>query len=97
MRVLTGVIAAVLLVVGILGMGFGVWVLFKAASAPTADGRAMGMVCALTVGALPFLAGTVALAGAGSIFATLETSIEIRDELRAMHLLAAQEARRLKS
>lgn len=94
MRLVAGLIAAVLLVVGVLGMGFGVWALVEAVSLPTPDGRAMGLLGALTIGALPFLAGTVALAGAGAIFATLDTGTEIVAELRAMHLLASQEAKR---
>jgi len=89
MRVFSGLIAVILLVVGVLGMGFGVWAIVKASSMPGAD-QAMGMVGALTVGGIPFIAGTVALAGAGAIFATLSASEETLTELRAIHRMTAE-------
>ena len=90
MRHFTVAVAAVLLIIAMLGLGFGFWTLYSVLSLPSPGDRGVGFVGAMTVGAVPFLAGTVALAGAGSILATLATSEETVNELRAIHRLGAE-------
>lgn len=94
MRVLTGLIAILLLIVALLGMGFGVWAVATAISMPTPGGRATGLLGALTVGSLPFLAGTVALAGVGAIFATEQVRDELAIARADRETLSAQDAAR---
>jgi hypothetical protein len=100
MRFITALIAVILLIVAALGMGFGFWAVLKASSMPSPDGRAMGLLGALTVGGLPFIAGTVALAGAGAIFATEQVRVELeiaradRETLAARELAHRREERR---
>lgn len=94
MRFLTTVIAAVLLIVALFGMGFGVWAVMTAASAPTPEGKALGLLQALAIGGIPFIAGTVALAGAGSMFATEQVRVELEMARADRETLAAQEIAR---
>lgn len=91
MRAITALIAVVLLIVAVLGMGFGVWAVFTASSIPTADGRATGLLGALTVGGFPFIAGTVALAGVGAIFATEQVRAELQIARADRETLAARD------
>jgi hypothetical protein len=100
MRLFTPFIAVILLIVAALGMGFGLWAVYKAVSMPTPDGRAAGLLGALTVGALPFIAGTVALAGAGVMAAVDEVRAELviaradRETLAARDIAHRREERR---
>ncbi|MBX3161186.1 MAG: hypothetical protein KF773_34815 [Deltaproteobacteria bacterium] len=56
-----------LLVIALLGIGFGVWMMSLAFGAP-GQIRGAALASALAVGAVPFIAGTVALAGVGAMF-----------------------------
>lgn len=91
MRFLTTLIAGVLLIVALLGMGFGVWAVMTAMSEPTRDGRALGLMGALAVAGIPFISGTVALAGAGAMFATEQVRIELEMARADRETLAARE------
>jgi ABC-type spermidine/putrescine transport system permease subunit II len=61
MRTIANGLAAILLLIALVGIGFGFWAV---ASALSHRGSADGLLAALAVGSLPFLIGTVALAGA---------------------------------
>jgi hypothetical protein len=91
MRFLTTLIAGVLLIVALFGIGFGVWAVMTAAAAPTPEGKALGLLQALAVGGIPFIAGTVALAGAGVMFTTEQVRIELELARADRETLAARE------
>lgn len=62
-----------------------------AASQPTPDGRALGFLGALAIGGIPFIAGTIALAGAGAMFVTEQVRIELEMARADRETLASRE------
>lgn len=93
MRVITGLIAVVLLLIALLGIGAGVWMMSLAFSVPaTPEGRAIAVSTVLAIGAVPFLAGTVALAGVGAMFANEQVRVELEMARADRETLAAREA-----
>lgn len=94
MRTFAVLAAAVLLLIGVVGVGLStVLVLIAAGKAAPGHGWEEFVLGVYQV-ATGFTAGTVALAGAGMIFATLGASDERLTELRALHRLAAEAEKR---
>jgi hypothetical protein len=100
MRFVTALISMILLLVALLGMGFGIWAVVTAMSLPTREGQGTGLLAALTFGGIPFIAGTVALAGAGVMFSTEQVRDELeiaradRETMAAREIAHAREERR---
>ena len=95
MRFVTVIISVVLLLIALLGIGAGVYGLMKAASmGGTNSERGMGVIWAVLLGGIPFIAGTVALAGLGAIFSVEQVRTELEIARADRETLAAQEIAR---
>lgn len=94
MRTFLALMNALLYCLAILGMGFGVAAVKAAADTADAMQRAANLTAALIAGAVPFLIGTVALGSAIVVSTIMTTSDQRLVELKALHQLATQAAKR---
>lgn len=90
MRMFTALVFMVLLLIALAGIGFGTWSMWTAATMPGAE-RGMGILAAIAIGGIPFVAGTIALAGAGAIFAIDHVRVELEVARADRETLAARE------